>query len=67
MRPATAARLMSEPEFDGLFDELRQEYLEEFGRTPLTQTDTMVRIRMQIQCLESLKGRIESLAHDHRT
>lgn len=66
MRPDTAARLYADDEVRGLFNEMREELKTEFARTPITNAESMVRIRMQLHAVDALESKLASLAHDHR-
>lgn len=66
MIPSTASRLVNDDEVKELFAQLRADLLNDFASTRPENTEAMVRIRLMLQCLDGLWGRMESLAFDHR-
>lgn len=64
MKPSAAYRFASDEEAMGLFNDARQAVFEEFSKTSPDDPGALVRLRMKLECLDDLKGKITSLAHD---
>lgn len=47
-----------------LFDDERRAIFEEFSKTSPDDSGALVRLRLKLECLDDLKGKITSLAHD---
>lgn len=65
MSPGTAYRLIHDHEVMSLIAEMRAESLEEFARIPVERTDLMVRARLNLQSVDYLRTRLESIAQDY--
>jgi hypothetical protein len=64
MSPATAQRLLTDPEVKELFEQLRKELFMQFSTMPATDQAGLTLCRMKLEGLDWFQGRLTSLAHD---
>lgn len=63
--PGVAAkRLLSDPVFGDAIDAMREDVKNEFANTPLDRPEQMVRLRIQLQCIESLVQKLNGYVYD---
>ena len=65
MRDNTAARLLNDPEVKALLDEMRQDIKNDWARTPVTNTEAMVALRMQLNAIDGFASQLATRAHDY--
>lgn len=64
MTPATAHRLLNDPEVKELFEALRVEMFREFSTLSPLDPSALTACRMKLEGLNWFQGRLNSLAHD---